>query len=82
MLHNKAAHIKDELYDTFKSWMPEQHAKFFNASGCIPEFVIKWTTISTIIAQEATEEKVTLPMAFKEYEDVFSKKTPTKLLPS
>ena len=41
MLHNKAAHIKDELYDTFKTWTPIQHAKFFNASSCIPEFVIK-----------------------------------------
>ena len=33
MLYNEAAHIKDELYDTFKTWTSEQHAKFFNASG-------------------------------------------------
>ena len=38
--------------------------------------------ISTIIAQGATKEKVTLPMAFKEYEDIFSEKTPMKLPPS
>ena len=50
MLHNEAAYIEDKLYDTFKTWTPEQHAKFFNASGCILEFAIKWTTISTIIA--------------------------------
>ena len=31
MLHDKAAHIKD----TFKTWAPEQCAKFFNASDCI-----------------------------------------------
>ena len=74
MLHNKVAHIKDELYDTFKTWTLIQCAKFFNTSGCILEFVIKWMTISMIIAQEATKEKVTLPMAFKEYKDVFSKK--------
>ena len=79
MLHDKAAHIKDELYGTFKTWTPEQYAKFFNTSSCILEFIIKWTTISTIIAQGATKEKVTLPVAFKEYEDVFSEKTPTKL---
>ena len=82
MLHDKVAHIGDELYNTFKTWMLEQHARFFNASSCIPEFVIKWMTISTIIAQEATKEKVTLLMAFKEYEDMFSKKTPIKLPPS
>ena len=82
MLHDEAAHIEEELYDTFKSWMPEQHAKFFNASSCIPEFIIKQTTISTIIAQGAAKEKVTLPTAFKEYKDVFSEKTPTKLPPS
>ena len=35
--------------------------------------------ISTIITQEATKEKVTLPVAFREYVDVFSKKTPAKL---
>ena len=61
--------------------MPEQYAKFFNVSGCIPEFIIKWITISTIIAQGATKEKVTLPTAFKEYKDMFSKKTPIKLPP-
>ena len=81
MLHNKAAHIKDELYNTCKTWTPEQHAKFFNTSSCIPEFIIKWTTILTIIAQEATKEKVILPIAFKEYEDMFSEKSPTKLSP-
>ena len=79
MLHDEAAHIEDKLYDTFKFWMPEQHTKFFNASGCVPEFIIKRTTISTIITQGATKEKVTLPTAFKEYKDVFSEKTPTKL---
>ena len=82
MLHDEAAHIKDELYDTFKPWMPEQCAKFFNASGCVLEFVIKWMTISTIIAQETNKEKVTLSMVFKKYEDVFLEKTPTKLPPS
>ena len=82
MLHDKAAHIKDKLYNTFQSWMLEQCAKFFNASSCIPEFVIKQTTISMIIAQEATKEKITLPMTFKEYEDIFFEKTPTKLPPS
>ena len=82
MLHNKAAHIKDELYDTFKTWMLVQCAKFFNASSYILEFIIKWTTISAIIAQGAAKEKVTLPTAFKEYEDVFSEKTPTRLPPS
>ena len=41
MLHNKAAHIKDELYDTFKTWMLVQCAKFFNASSYILEFTIK-----------------------------------------
>ena len=82
MLHDEAAHIEDKLYDTFKSWMLEQHAKFFNTSSCILEFIIKWTTILTIIAQGATKEKVTLPTAFKEYEDVFFEKTPMKLPPS
>ena len=82
MLYDKAAHIEDELYNTFKTWTLEQRAKSFNASSCIPEFVIKWTTISTIIAQGATKEKVTLPIACKEYKDVFSEKTPTKLPPS
>ena len=82
MLHNEAAHIEDKLYNTFKTWTPEQYAKFFNASSCILRFVIKWMTISTIIAQGATKEKVILLMAFKEYEDVFSEKTPTKLPPS
>ena len=81
MLHDEAAHIEDELYDTFKTWVPEQHAKFFNTNGCVPEFVIKRTMISTIIAQGATKEKVMLPAAFREYADVFSKKTPTKLPP-
>ena len=82
MLYDEAAHIEDELYDTFKTWMPEQCAKFFNASSCIPEFIIKWTTVSTIITQEATKGKVILPMVFKEYKDIFSEKTPTKLPPS
>ena len=41
MLYDKAAHIKDELYNTFKTWMPEQRAKFFNTCGCVLEFVIK-----------------------------------------
>ena len=82
MLHDEAAHIEDELYNTFKTWTPEQHAKFFNASGCVSEFIIKQMTISTIIAQETTKGKVTLPTAFKEYEDMFSEKTSTKLLPS
>ena len=41
MLHDEAAHIEDKLYDTFKSWMLEQHAKFFNTSSCILEFIIK-----------------------------------------
>ena len=82
MLHDKTAHIKDELYNTFKTWTLEQYVKFFNASGCILEFIIKQMTISTIIAQEAIKEKVTLPTAFKECEDMFSEKTPTKLLPS
>ena len=50
MLHNKVAHIEDELYNTFKTWTLEQHAKFFNASSCILEFVIKQMMISTIIA--------------------------------
>ena len=81
MLYDEAAHIKDELYNTFKTWAPEQCAKFFNASDCIPEFIIKWMTISTIIAQEATKEKITLPVAFREYMDVFSEKIPTKLPP-
>ena len=49
MLCNEAAHIEDELYDTFKTWTLVQYPKFFNTSSCIPEFVIKWTTISTII---------------------------------
>ena len=79
MLHNEAAHIENELYDIFKTWAPEQHAKFFNANGCILEFVIKWTMISTIIAQGAIKEKIVLPSAFREYTDVFSKKTPMKL---
>ena len=35
-----------------------------------------------IITQGAAKEKVTLSMAFKEYEDMFFKKTPTKLPPS
>ena len=82
MLHDEAAHIEDELYHTFKSWMLEQRVKFINASSCIPEFIIKQTTISTISAQEATKEKVTLPTAFKEYKDIFSEKTPMKLPPS
>ena len=82
MLHNEAAHIEDELYNTFKTWMLVQHAKFFNTSNCILELVIKWTTISTIIAQEAAKEKVILPTALKEYEDIFSEKTPTRLPPS
>ena len=82
MLHDKAAHIKDEPYNTFKTWTLEQCAKFFNTNGCIPEFVIKWTTISTIITQEAAKRKVTLPTAFKKYEDVFSEKITTKLPPS
>ena len=82
MLHDEAPHIEDELYNTFKTWMPVQHVKFFNASNCIPEFVIKWTIISMIIAQGATKEKVTLPTAFKEYKDVFSEKAPIRLLPS
>ena len=81
MLHDKAAHIEVELYDTFKTWALEQHAKFFNTSSCISEFIIKWTTILSIIAQRATKEKVTLPAAFREYADIFSKKTPTKLPP-
>ena len=72
MLYNEAAHIEDELYDTFKTWKLEQCTKSFNASSCILEFVIKQTTISTIIAQEATKEKVTLLTAVKEYEDIFS----------
>ena len=79
MLHDEAAHIKDELYNTFKTWVLGQCTKFFNASGCILEFMIKWTTISTIIIQGATKEKVTLPTVFKEYEDIFTEKTPTKL---
>ena len=82
MLHNEAADIEDELYDTFKTWAPEQHAKFFNASSCVLEFVIKQTMISTIIAQGATEEKVTLSVAFREYKDIFSEKTSMKLPPS
>ena len=82
MLYNEVAHVEDELYDAFKTWAPEQHAKFINASGCIPEFVIKQTAISTIIAQGATKEKITLPGTFREYVDVFSKKTPMKLPPS
>ena len=82
MLHNKAAHIENELYDTFKTWTLEQCAKFFNASSCVLEFVVKQMMISMIIAQGATKEKVTLPVAFKEYKDVFSEKTPTKLSPS
>ena len=82
MLHDEAAHIEDELYNTFKTWTLEQHVKFFNASGCIPEFIIKWTMISTIIAQGATKEKVTLLMAFKEYKDMFSEKIPIKSPPS
>ena len=63
MLHNKAAHIEDKLYDTFKTCASEQHAKFFNGSGCILEFIICLMTILTIIAQGATKEKVTLPVA-------------------
>ena len=82
MLHNEAAYIEDELYDTFKTWTSEQCAKFFNTSSCVPEFIIKQITISTIITQGAAKEKVTLPVVFKEYENVFSKKTPTKLPPS
>ena len=82
MLYDKAVHIEDELYNTFKTWTPEQHAKFFNANSCIPEFVIKRTIISTIIAQGATKEKVMLPVAFREYANVFSEKTFTKLPPS
>ena len=82
MLHDEAAHIEDELYNTFKTWTLEQHVKFFNASGCIPEFIIKWTMISTIIAQGATKEKVTLLMAFKEYKDMFSEKISIKSPPS
>ena len=81
MLHNEAAHIEDELYDTFKSWMLEQQAKFFNASSYILEFIIKWTTISIIIAQGATKEEVTFSTAFKEYEDVFSEKSPQNCHP-
>ena len=77
MLHDKAAHIENELYNTFKTWMPEQHAKLFNTSSCVPEFIIKWTSISTIIAQGVTKEKVTLLTAFKEYKDVFSEKKKT-----
>ena len=82
MLYNEEAHIKDELYDTFKTWAPEKCTNFFNASSCIPEFIIKWITISTIITQGATKEKVTLSAAFREYEDIFSKKTSMKLPPS
>ena len=82
MLYDEAAHIKDKLYNTFKTWAPEQCTKFFNTSGCIPEFVIKRTTISIIIAQGATKEKVTLPAAFRGYMDIFSEKTPMKLPPS
>ena len=82
MLHDKAAHIKDELYDTFKTWVPEQHTQFFNANGCVLEFVIKRMMISMIIAQEATKEKVTLPTAFREYTVIISKKTLMKLPPS
>ena len=82
MLHDKVAHIKDELYDIFKTWRPVQHAKFFNASGHVLEFIIEWMTILTIITQEANKEKVTLPAAFKGYKDIFSEKTPIKLPPS
>ena len=82
MLHNEAAHIKDKLCDTFKTWVPKQHTKFFNTSSCISEFIVKWTMISTIIAQGAIKKKVTLPVAFREYEDIFSEKTPMKLPPS
>ena len=82
MLHNEAAHIKDELYNTFKTWTPEQHANFFNANSCILEFVVNSTTMLMIIIQGATKEKVILSMAFREYADVFSEKTPTKLPPS
>ena len=41
MLHDEAAHIEDELYNTSKTWTLEQWAKFFNTSGCITEFAIK-----------------------------------------
>ena len=34
------------------------------------------------ITQGAATEKITLPMAFREYKDVFSEKTPTRLPPS
>ena len=76
MLHNEAAHIKDELYDTFKTWAPEQHAKFFNASGGILEFIIKQMSISMIIAQGAMKEKIILPLTFREYIYVYSLKKP------
>ena len=82
MLHDKAAHIEDELYNILKTWASKQHAKFFNTSGCILEFIMKWTMISTIITKGAIKEKVTLPVAFKEYEDIFSEKTSMKLPPS
>ena len=79
MLHDEAACIKDELYITFKTWAAEQHAKFFNANGCISEFVIKRMTISMIIAQWSIKKKVTLPIPFREYTDIFSKKIPIEL---
>ena len=81
MLHDEAAHIEAEQYDTFKTWASEQCTKFFNTSGYILEFIIKWTMISTIIAQGATKEKVTLLLAFREYMDLFSEKTPMELPP-
>ena len=68
------------LYNTFKTCAPEQCAKFFNANDCILEFIIKWMTISMIIAQGAIKEMVVLPTAFREYMDIFSEKTPIKLL--
>ena len=79
MLHDKAAHIENKLYDTFKTWASEQCTKFFNTNGCVLEFIIKRTMISMIIAQGATKEKVTLLMAFREYVDIFFKKTLMKL---
>ena len=79
MLHDRAAHIKNKLYNTFKTWAPEQHTKFFNANSCIPEFIIKRIMISMIIAQGTSKKKVTLPIAFREYADIFFKKTLMKL---
>ena len=76
MLYDEAAHIEDELYDTFKTRALEQCAKFFHANSCLLEFVIKWMMISTIIAQGETKKKVALPSAFREYVDMFSEKNP------